>query len=538
MKKTFFIIVLLFLSDVFELFSQETKNFYIIVYDSLGRKMPDAWVSLLRNGDYLEDFSNADSSGIIRLSPEKFRPRAAYSLKTESDGYRLDHRPIQAAQDTIIFQLKHKDPDHLPRRKGWAWEYAYSTEMGYYEPATPYSFEEIPPKIRQKLQAHLLETAGPVMYSRLFVSGGEMVKGSRFFRYEKYRYGTPYTFFISFRDTASGIGLYTSELTMSRRGRIRRPFHCPSAWISLDSALSLCRAAGLHGEPENVAFSYDHRMETYYWRLSFERMYSFDDQLPLPVSIEAGRGTLRIDSFAVRPGAIKARNEYGIPAPEHIPGTVYEQRPLQWEQLPRWPSAYAASGKKDRKYKTRVCYENGKFYLDRKPANGTYLDEDEYTLEIVMYGNGVLQSRHLYGKERDGLRLWRMEDTDTLTNVCHYREFYPNGQLQMSGYRRAGKFMLLHSNEELPADGVFEYFYPDGTLLQQYTIRNHKMQGDWNVYYPDGTLKMHMEYKNGAPAGKWFQYDENGSVSGYCTFTDGIPQGEWTDRNGRRILRP
>lgn len=529
---------MLFLSNVFDLFSQETKNFYIIVYDSLDRKMPNAWVSLLRNGDYLEDFSNADSSGIIRLSPEKFRPRAAYSLKTEADGYRLDYRSIEAVQDTIVLQLKQKDPDYLLRREGWAWQYAYSTEMGNYEPATPYSFEEIPVKLRRKLQAHLLETAGPAMYSRLFVSGGEMVKGSRFFRYEKYRYHTPYTFFISFRDTASGIGLYTSEVTMGRGGRIRLPFHCPSAWISLDSARSLCRAAGLHEEPENVAFSYDHRMETYHWQLSFERMYSFDDPLHLPVNIEAGRGTLRIDSFAVRPGAIKARMANGFPGPAFTPQSVYQQRPPQWEQLPRWPSSYTTEGKKNRKSDVYIQYEDWKTYINKKPAQGPYLYENEYMLEIVMFGNGVQQSRLMYGKERDSLIIRRIEDTDTLTNVYHYREFYPNGQLQTSGYRYTGKFMLLHINEELPADGVFESFYPDGQLLQQYTIRDGKMQGDWNEYYPDGTLKMHMEYKNGVPAGKWFQYDEKGDVSGYCTFTDGIAQGEWTDRNGRRIVRP
>ncbi|MGQ3013689.1 MAG: toxin-antitoxin system YwqK family antitoxin [Flavobacteriales bacterium] len=521
-----------------ELFSQESKNFYIIVYDSLGHKMPDAWVSLLRNGDYLEDFSNADSSGIIRLSPEKFRPRAAYSLKTEADGYRLDYRPVKAVQDTILFQLKHKDPHYLPRREGWAWEYAYSTEMGYYQPETPYSFEDIPPKQRRKLQEHLLATAGPAMYSRLFVSGGEMVKGSRFFRYEKYRYHTAYMFFISFRDTASGIGLYTSQVTMARNGAIRSPFRCPSSWISLDSARSICRVAGLHGEPDYVGFSYDHQTETYYWRLGFERMYSFDDELHLFANIEAARGGLSIDSFTVSPGAIKARMAYGFPDPAFRPQAVYLQRPAQWEQLPRWPSSYTTGGKNNRKSHVHVEYEDLKTYINEKPAQGTYLYENEYMLETVMYGNGILQSRYIYEKEGDSLILRSIEDADTLTNVCHYREFYPNGQLQMSGYRPVRRLRLLITNEEQMAAGVFEYFYPDGTLLQQYTIRDGKMQGDWSVYYPDGMLKMRMEYKNGVPAGKWFQYDEKGNVSGYCIFTNGIAQGEWTDRNGRRIVKP
>ncbi|WP_439183356.1 TonB family protein [Carboxylicivirga taeanensis] len=84
---------------------------------------------------------------------------------------------------------------------------------------------------------------------------------------------------------------------------------------------------------------------------------------------------------------------------------------------------------------------------------------------------------------------------------CHVRDYFINGQLQMSGTYR--------SSLQEKRQGYFEYFYPSGGRRSHGEYKNDKMKGEWKWYREDGSVSSIEHYKRGKLKAFTF-WDENG----------------------------
>jgi antitoxin component YwqK of YwqJK toxin-antitoxin module len=82
-----------------------------------------------------------------------------------------------------------------------------------------------------------------------------------------------------------------------------------------------------------------------------------------------------------------------------------------------------------------------------------------------------------------------------------YENFYPNGQLLMSGQ--------IKNNKNV---GEWKYFYSNGNLESSGIFENDRAQGLWSWYYPDGSLRQIGYFDKGVRDSIWKTYDSTGSV--------------------------
>jgi hypothetical protein len=68
----------------------------------------------------------------------------------------------------------------------------------------------------------------------------------------------------------------------------------------------------------------------------------------------------------------------------------------------------------------------------------------------------------------------------------HVRDFYKAGQLQMSG--------TFLNRAMQRSQGIFEWFYPDGTLKRKGLYANGRQVGEHFLYYENGQLDTYEKY--------------------------------------------
>jgi antitoxin component YwqK of YwqJK toxin-antitoxin module len=79
-------------------------------------------------------------------------------------------------------------------------------------------------------------------------------------------------------------------------------------------------------------------------------------------------------------------------------------------------------------------------------------------------------------------------------------------------FSESGKKLVDGEMKNNKNEGLWQYFYPDGTLESQGYFKNDQVNDKWFWYYPDGKLKTSGGYLNGKKNGKWTIYDESGKV--------------------------
>jgi antitoxin component YwqK of YwqJK toxin-antitoxin module len=86
----------------------------------------------------------------------------------------------------------------------------------------------------------------------------------------------------------------------------------------------------------------------------------------------------------------------------------------------------------------------------------------------------------------------------------------------------------VHYKDDLE-EGLWEHYYPDGTLWW----RRHYLHGQWHgpceLYYEDGTFRARGHYLHGGKHGLWEDYWHDSTIWTRCHYRHGQRHGLWED---------
>ena len=85
------------------------------------------------------------------------------------------------------------------------------------------------------------------------------------------------------------------------------------------------------------------------------------------------------------------------------------------------------------------------------------------------------------------------ENEEYIDTICQhiqphgeYKEYYENGQLELQGYYKNGKF-----------DGEWKSWYENGQIGSQYYYKEGELDGEYTCWCNDGQLRVKVSYEEG-----------------------------------------
>ncbi len=150
--------------------------------------------------------------------------------------------------------------------------------FGSYHPKTPSSLFDLPDTIRKKLVSHLVDRLGQSFYSKMKISGGQIVNLDSLYLVNEnakdYKW-IPYSYYLcfSFEDIEKGVGLYTAQIVLGKNGSAIKDIELPSIRINPEKAniISLYEAADIAKRHdftntfENASLWYDRDTDNLNW---------------------------------------------------------------------------------------------------------------------------------------------------------------------------------------------------------------------------------------------------------------------------------
>jgi len=170
-----------------------------------------------------------------------------------------------------------------------------STYFGYYKPREPTSLNELPDAIRRRVEEHLKARLGDEFYSKLRLSGGQIVDFSELYRVEpearNYKWKIfAYSLNFLLAEPKKGIKAYHARILLDSDGNTLQEVDLP--WIAMHpekaSIISLGEArriAAKHKFPlsrSNVEISYNTERDSLVWTLEYKlkgSRYSWVDRI-------------------------------------------------------------------------------------------------------------------------------------------------------------------------------------------------------------------------------------------------------------------
>ncbi len=176
-------------------------------------------------------------------------------------------------------------------------------------------------------------------------------------------------------------------------------------------------------------------------------------------------------------------------------------------------------------YENKSIQDKGKYYLDMPEGEWEYY-----------YENGNIHQKGSFEKgEKRGV--WKTWDNEgQLSEEVNY---ISENEVEWITFRNtAGKSSVQNGN------GNFISFHPNGEIAVSGSVKNKKMDGDWNFFDENGKLISTIQYKDSIGkiwtiknkdgsvlvqngAGRSLGYYENGNLLEEGDYFDGLKQGEW-----------
>lgn len=97
-----------------------------------------------------------------------------------------------------------------------------------------------------------------------------------------------------------------------------------------------------------------------------------------------------------------------------------------------------------------------------------------------------------------------------------WKWYYPDGSLKSQGAYKDGK-----------RDGPWTYFFSTGKIEQKGNFKEDIFTGDWKWYFPSGSVHREELYRKGKEDGHTVEYDSLGNVITEGDYVDGLRTGKW-----------
>ncbi len=158
-----------------------------------------------------------------------------------------------------------------------------STYFGNYKPREPKSLNELPEKIRGKVENHLKARLGDAFYSKLQLSGGQIVDFDELYRVEpdakNYKWKI-FAYSLSFllAEPKKGIKAYHARILLDPEGNILQEIDLPEIAqypekaniISLAEAKKVAAKNKFHLNRSNAGIAYDNERGSLVWTLEYK----------------------------------------------------------------------------------------------------------------------------------------------------------------------------------------------------------------------------------------------------------------------------
>ncbi len=200
-----------------------------------------------------------------------------------------------------------------------------------------------------------------------------------------------------------------------------------------------------------------------------------------------------------------------------------------------------------------LAQESTKRSVKIQPYTGPpiFLDEAQQVAEPAIVRSETMTEPYKDGKVRVEREIAHFSDGHFEAHGA-YREFYPNGKLFVEGQYRRGRqngewtFYFDNGQQNRKAiykdgkpDGPREIFRADGTLSAKRGFAEGLRNGEWITYDQTGKKPQAEEhYDKGKPDGVWKYWYANGKLKQQISLKQGKRDGvmtEWDDKGEKRF---
>ncbi len=194
---------------------------------------------------------------------------------------------------------------------------------------------------------------------------------------------------------------------------------------------------------------------------------------------------------------------------------------------------------------TEEVYDNG-FLKDRKEFNRKNENGEKTGVWRDYFSNGELANEITYkdGKKSGLSKFFNEEgklidikkmkgdtiagNSDEIVIIELYKEYYPNGKLQLVGGNDNGLKNGIFREYDQNGEIINGYIYEKDTVLAEGIISGDGVyQGDWSYFYKTGEIKSKGAYSNGKKEGKWTYYFKNGKKEQEGSYKENKLKGDW-----------
>lgn len=259
----------------------QIKKSIKVINGITGENVTEVYCYIIKNADCWIDFGKTDKAGIFSAQVTDFDSTALYQIDISSEvAFKKFRQNISLLDEKSIVVEIFPNTDYIERKPYLIYSDCseFDISFGSYVPKTPTSLNDLPENIRIKLVAHLIDKLGKAYYSKLKMSGGQIVDIDRLYKVEKnakdYKW-IPYCYYICFslQEIEKGIGLHTTQIVLDKFGNIIKDIQLPSisenpekaVILSLGEASDLAKKYNFTSELKNISLWFDRESDNLTW---------------------------------------------------------------------------------------------------------------------------------------------------------------------------------------------------------------------------------------------------------------------------------
>jgi len=235
---------------------------------------------ILRDNDKWIDVGDSDSTGYFKgeIDRKELSKQSSYQVSVDNDQYNLVRIDVTALQkDTVLIKLT-KNENYIPKVKGKTYRDCSLTSFGDYEPREPRSLLDLPTDIAKKVTTHIKNRVGSNFYSKLILTGGQIVDLARLEKIEnfskEYKWKA-YSYYLcfSFSDTSIGIARFTAKIVLDQNGKVVEEIELPSInndptkgeIMNMRQAIEIAEKNDYSEKDSFIDFGYDSKEDSFIW---------------------------------------------------------------------------------------------------------------------------------------------------------------------------------------------------------------------------------------------------------------------------------
>ena len=120
--------------------------------------------------------------------------------------------------------------------------------------------------------------------------------------------------------------------------------------------------------------------------------------------------------------------------------------------------------------------------------------------------------------------------TETLRIEYEYYTQYPGRLFTISVFKENHLIELKDKIDETDTCNFYQkYYFENGKVALEGSIKSGKQNGVWNYYYQTGKIKQTIKFIDGIKNGKYKSYSLNGKLISDGAYIDNLMDGKWTE---------